>query len=508
MRLSRSRVETPATGAGPGTARADPGVLRRRPIARSSLRQAQGRREGAETGRFRWLRPGAGTADVKSYAAGKVPSRCYNEDIRTEPGPHSSASPARLLLVRAVLPCVCLLAWCAIASAQTLPTGPLTTAGGRLTIGADGAVAVAPDDEAYFNASSYGYDLLRQLRGDVSATFRVGSRVSLLGDLRLEAPIGDDDWTLRPYALFARIRPLADRDVDVQAGLIPPVFGAFSRRSYSTDNPLIGFPLAYQYLTSLRPDALPSSADSLLALRGHGWLTAYPIGSVEPDHGVPLVDGLHYQTGVEVRAGNEPIQVSAALTSGTLSTPEVREWTAPQVSGRLQWKHGPALQLGVSASRGRFVSRSVTDPLGATATGTNDQRALGFDAEYSRGHWLVRTEGVWSSWRLPTVRAPLAVGQGPQIVTPLDAFALDVETRYRLTPAFSVAARLDRLGFSRVTGSAGTMTWDSNVHRAELGGGYYLQRNLLLKAAYQYNHRDSGYEPVSHLVSAQLMFWF
>ena len=54
---------------------------------------------------------------------------------------------------------------------------------------------------------------------------------------------------------------------------MPPTFGAFARRTYATDNPLIGYPLAYQYLTSLRPDALPANADELLRMRGRGWLS-------------------------------------------------------------------------------------------------------------------------------------------------------------------------------------------------------------------------------------------
>ncbi len=429
--------------------------------------------------------------------------------IRQETAPSSSPPTfARVTLLSAGFVCACLLATPARVAAQVLPASPITTAGGRLTVGAEAAAAVAPNDEAYFNYSAYGYDLLRQFRGDLSAQVTLDRRISLLGDVRVEAPIGEGQWDVRPYALFVRVHPWASRAFDVQAGLIPPVFGAFSRRSYGADNPLIGFPLAYQYLTTLRPDALPASADGLLALRGHGWLTAYPIGSLAPDHGVPLVDGLHYQTGVEMRAGNDPLQVSAAITSGTVSTPGANDWTvAPQVSGRVQWRHGPGLLLGVSASRGVFFSHSVTDALGPEARDSaNAQRALGFDAEFSHGYWLIRSEAIWSSWRLPPV--PSSAGQPPSIDTPLGAFAIDVEGRYRITPALYVAGRVGRLDFSRITGSAGPTTWDAPVRRAEVGGGYALQRNILAKVTYQYNWRDSSYEPVSHLVSAQLLFWF
>ncbi len=408
-----------------------------------------------------------------------------------------------LPLVAALCACALLAALPSPLAAQSLPSGPITTAGGRLTIGAEASASVAPADDAYFDYSDYNYNLLRQLRGDVSAALRLGGRLSLLGDLRVEGPIGSGPWTVRPYALFARIRPSAQRAFDIQAGLIPPVFGAFSRRSYGADNPLIGFPLAYQYLTSLRPDAVPSSADDLLRMRGRGWLAHYPIGDLAPNHGVPLVDGLHYQTGVELHAGNEPIEVSGAVTTGSLSAPRSGDiGAAPQVSGRLAYRPRPGILLGVSAARGIFVSSSVTDALAGPGRATsNDQRALGFDAEFSHGYWLLRTEGVLSSWRVPVVNPPF-------LSDPLRAFAVDVEGRYRLRPGLYVAARLDRLDFSQVTGTSGTLPWDAPVRRVEAGGGYSLRRNILMKLAYQYNWRDSTYDRTSGLVSAQLLFWF
>lgn len=411
----------------------------------------------------------------------------------------------RLPVAPTLLACACLLlvGSASPALAQSLPTGPITTAGGRLTIGGEASASVAPNDEAYFDYSDYNYNLLRQVRADASAALRIGSTLSLLGDVRVEGPFGAGQWTLRPYALFARIHPWPQRVFDVQAGLIPPVFGAFSRRAYGADNPLIGFPLAYQYLTSLRPDAVPASADDLLRMRGRGWLTYYPVGDGTAAHGVPLIDGLHYQTGVEMHAGNEPIEVSAALTAGSLSTPQtIDARTTPQVSGRIAYRPRPGVVLGVSAARGIFVSRSVTDALGPTAQpGSYDQRVFGFDAEFSHGYWLVRTEGVLSSWHVPAIAAPF-------IDAPLRAFGIDVEGRYRIRPGLYAAVRLDRLDFSQVTGTTDTLPWDAPVRRVEVGGGYSLQRNMLVKLAYQYNWRDSIYDRTSGLVSAQLQFWF
>jgi hypothetical protein len=47
------------------------------------------------------------------------------------------------------------------------------------------------------------------------------------------------------------------------------------------------------------------------------------------------------------------------------------------------------------------------------------------------------------------------------------------------------------------------------VTRIEIAAGYSIQRNLLLKAAFQHNNRDGGVlRQVAHLVAAQLVFWF
>ena len=167
--------------------------------------------------------------------------------------------PTSRVCVRVACAClVVLLGIPALARAQLLPATPITTAGGRLTVSGEASASLSPNDEYYFNYSDYDYNLLRQVRFDAAGAFRVNPRLSLLGDLRVEGAIGEGSWRLRPYALFVRVRPWPLRAFDVQAGLIPPVFGAFSRHAYGSDNPLIGFPLGYQYLTSLRADALPA----------------------------------------------------------------------------------------------------------------------------------------------------------------------------------------------------------------------------------------------------------
>jgi len=81
-------------------------------------------------------------------------------------------------------------------------------------------------------------------------------------------------------------------------------------------------------------------------------------------------------------------------------------------------------------------------------------------------------------------------------------------------PGLYVAARLDRLIFSDVTGTTQTLPWDAPVERIEVGAGYSIQRNLLLKASFQHNSRDltGGASPFAvpsaQLGAVQLVYWF
>jgi hypothetical protein len=96
----------------------------------------------------------------------------------------------------------------------------------------------------------------------------------------------------------------------------------------------------------------------------------------------------------------------------------------------------------------------------------------------------------------------------PVIDTPLRAFSTSVEGRYKLRPGLYVAARLDHLGFNDIVGSSGPQSWEAPVTRVEVGGGYSLLRNLLLKMSVQYNARDGGRVTNATLAAAQVVYWF
>lgn len=383
--------------------------------------------------------------------------------------------------------------------AQYLRSTPLALAGGRVVIGGDVRASVAPpDNESWFNYTDYEHDALRMLRWSVAGEWRIASRVALLGELR-----GDNTDAPRVSAAYLRVRPFARMPLDVQAGRIPPTFGAFGRRVYSVDNPLIGYPLAYQYLLSIRPDAIPASAGELLGMRARGWQASFSVGSHEARPGVPVVNGFRWDTGAQIRFGTDRAQAAVALTKGSLSQPRVDDNNGgKQLSARIQVQPLFGMVIGFSAARAAWLDRDLGS---LVAAGQPDalQQAIGLDAEYSRGHWIVRGEAIRSAWDVPGV----ASANGALNLVAMSGW---VEGRYRLTPRVYVAGRADRLTFSRVVSpvDGARLRWEAPVSRYEAGAGLYLQRNLVARVSVQRNLRDGGRVRERNVVATQVLFWF
>jgi hypothetical protein len=384
-----------------------------------------------------------------------------------------------------------------LAAAGARAGGPVTLLGGRLVLGGEVSGTIAPEDEGWFNYSDYEVSTLRLFRVDLAAEARLAPSASVLLDVR-----SDNLGAPRLYALYLRLRPWAGREIDLQAGLVPPVFGAFPRRRYGYESPLPSVPLAYQYLTDLREDAVPARAEDLVVRRGRGWQVSYPVGSPEPGPGLPLVNGEKWDAGVELRLGREPVSLAVAVTQGTLGYPLVRDENGgKQVSGRLSWTPSPSLVAGVSGASGEFLSREVEDVLPESARGTYRQKALGLDLQWSAGYWIARGEAVWSRWRLPALDAT-------RIEDPLDALGAYAEVRRRLRPGLYLAGRAERLAFSRIDSAAGRTTWDAPVTRVEVGAGWTPIRHALLKASWQHNWRDGGRVRENDLVAGQVVLWY
>lgn len=408
------------------------------------------------------------------------------------------------------------------ARADFLPSRPITFWNDRVIVSGDFSFTFGNRDEGYFNAIDYYHDALNVMRMSLSIECRiVGDRVVVLGQVLDQLALRDagiaepeSPWEpfdtnrhiVRPYALFVRVRPWLDKPVTIQAGRVPPVFGAYVRSDYGASQPLISLPLAYHYPTTMRPDAIPRSAIGVSLWRGNGWRGRYGVGSGAWGQGTPLINALRWDTGVQVQVGEQAVSVSGAVTQGSLGNPRFDDNNGgKQISGRVAVRPAAGFVAGVSGARGEFFDNNLVAALPESARGrTYAQRAFGADAEYSRGYWLIKTETVISWWDMPRVNEPF-------VDSPLRAWGTFVEGRVKLSPRWYVAARADHLGFSTIDpgpDNGGVQAWDGPVTRVEVGGGYSVLRNVRVKAAYQYDWRDAGFLRKRGAFATQIVYWF
>lgn len=391
-----------------------------------------------------------------------------------------------------------LAAFASPARAQVLPEAPLSLAGGHVVLGAEVTATFAPDDPGFFNYTSYEYSALRSLRMGVSAELRASDYWQVLGEVRL-----DQGHELGAYGLFVRLRPWPSRRFDIQAGRIPPTFGAMTRTAYGSSNLLIGQPLAYQYLLSIRPDALPATNEDLLRMRGRGWLSSFPIGNIAPAPGLPMVNTSRWDTGAQAHGVTGVLEWTGSVSAGSLSDPRFRDNNGGrQVAGRIVARPTAGLVLGASASRGAWLNRTIDDErAGASSSDRSRQIAFGGDAEFSAGPVLVRGEAIRSTWSLPEIPT---LG----ITEPLAATSVLLEGRYKVAPGFFVALRGERLDFNHIPSGRGAVTWEAATWRTEAGVGYSITRNVLLKGSWQHNARDGGRVRRDSLLAGQVLYWF
>jgi hypothetical protein len=405
------------------------------------------------------------------------------------------ATHARALIVTMV---GCL--WAADAAAQ-LPDAPYVADQGRLTLAGELSVTASPSDSiAFFNYTDYEHDALRTVRGRLLGQWQPASRLALLGELRIE-----NADTIEAAALYLRWRPWLHRAFDIQAGRIPPVIGAFARRAYGRDNLVIGTPLAYQYLTSLRADALPATADDVLRMRARGWQPSFPIGSQDKGPGLPLIAAFHWDTGIEGHWTGGRVDLAAALTRGAPAVAVLAgSHEGPEVSGRAAVTAAPGLTLGVSAARGHWIEPAVLARVPDSSRGETAQSVVGADVEYGLGRVLVRAEWLRSAFEVPPVAAPA-------LDVPLVAQSAFVEGRYRLRPRWQASGRVERLTFSEIRGTlnAGAPTpWDAPVTRIEAVLGFRAARNLEVRGGWQHDWRDAGRVLTRGYPAMQVLYWF
>lgn len=291
---------------------------------------------------------------------------------------------------------------------------------------------------------------------------------------------------VRPDGYFLSIRRPADFPINFWIGKIPTPVGKFSPRSYSHLNPLIGYPLAYQYKVPYNVFTL-SSETSNLSLRDRN------LGA-----GTSIYEAC-WITGLSAFGNLDGTEYMVAIGRGTLTNPEARENKGFQIAGRVGRSFNNWLTAGVSGGIAPYLQHSTGLPSG-TSIRDPKHLILGADASARFNNLNLIFEAFYNSWDTPQYQSEKNI----------HAFTWYLEGQYFILSNLYAAARLNQVRFNDITNPTTLQEtpWGYDITRTEAALGFSPISELLIKAVVQHNSFDSPTIQNITIYALQVAFHF
>ncbi len=419
---------------------------------------------------------------------------------------------ARRSQTAVVLSLVTIFAMPAVSQAQT---APVFSIGG--IVQTTWQKSGAGDTPMRLNGGNASFVML----GTMLLQARVNERLIVFGEIQTVR-----GFNLNLYALSAVYRATSNEAVQIEAGKFLAPFGNFLPRRYASENPLIDYPLTYNYRTALSPFQLPRTNAALLSARGKGHQLHYDnptraLGKRSEvqeiaDHiptsnwGLKVVSREVYLTGAQwFGAINRTVYYAIAVANGALSNPvDVNDGNGVQLSARLRVTPLTGFDAGVSFSSAPYLNKSaVREELKQAGKSAERfrQSVLSADLAFSRGQAVLFAEVLFNRWATPFLSENL------------DLWGSYVEAKYTLKPRVFVAGRWSQLKFAGIA-DAGDVdgdgrlseAWDYDVSQVEIGLGYRVNRNAVIKATYEFNRTREvpGGDPSDDIAALQAVVFF
>lgn len=293
----------------------------------------------------------------------------------------------------------------------------------------------------------------------------------------------DGDVRLDEY--YLRLSPLGDDRLNIQAGKFATVFGNWTSRHLSWDNPFVNAPLPYEDVLAMSDRSVPSTPAAMLNRRN--------IADKKADW-LPLLWGPSYASGLSISGRLDWFDYAMEIKNASISSrPDAwdltqRNFDHPTFTTRLGARPSPEWSFGTSFSHGSYLLDE--------ARRSADQTTFGLDAGYQHHHWQLWGEVMYSNFEVPNV------GDAECVFYYLEA-------KYKLTAQLFAALRWNQSFFGDVAdGSGGSAAWDRDAWRVDLALGCRLSRHVQAKVQYSVGDKHGTDAEGNHLLATQLTVRF
>ena len=287
-----------------------------------------------------------------------------------------------------------------------------------------------------------------------------------------------------------RLTDITPLGLNFQAGKFDLPFGNLGERRFPRKNVLFGLPSMYDYRTAL-PDHFSPGTDNLVVPERD--ITA----GAGQGRGMRLLDLGMYHPGAMIFGSAGVLDYAFAVTTGTVSTSSYTSDNYNSDLGkvvRLAVTPFTGLTLGGAYAWGAYMQASYPVP-GTESVSSYSEHAAEVDLEFSRGHGVLDAEAVFSRFDVPLTT-------GDQELRVLGYYA---EGKYTLMPRLYAALRVSGLEFGAVTFGGIQQPWDYDLIEWEGGFGFFIDRDVLLKAVRRETRIRGGSNPKDNLTVLQLV---
>lgn len=299
---------------------------------------------------------------------------------------------------------------------------------------------------------------------------------------------------MRADEYLLRWTPWDDNRLQLQAGKFATVFGAWVRHHDSWSSAFITAPAPYENVLRVTDQSVPPNPAAFLARR---------IKPDQKDKWLPVLWGPSYATGASVSGSLHGFDYAAEIKNASLSSrpplwdPFQQDFRSPTVTARIGVRPAPEWDLGISGSRGAYLTGDARPGLPAgRSPGDFPQTTIGTDLEWSRGHLTVRGEAIVCRFEMP-------------VIGNADSLSGYLECAHRFLPGWQWAIRWNQQWFGTVNAGDGSrQTWDHDFQRGDLALSWRPLGHLQLKAQYSYGHRNQALQQGEQLAILQATIRF